>query len=354
MPPRAATASAADTSAPARGPSPSRTEALQREAAAPPSAASGELTVPTPRGRLAFRIAYASDRKLGHLPTILTAERLNQRGWAIKHAFLDHHDAVRHALATRKAHLGALDAPSALEAAQAGSPTLMLVEYERVALVLAAKRDIEACSQLQGARLAIHAARDAGTTLLKRWLERTCRASPRWLLVRGADNRVAALLKGQIDAAPLPLSDWTGLRLRAPDRFRLLVRFADALPEVKGRVHLADRDWLEQHREVATAFLAELLRTHRLLAARPGLLDEAAERLLPQLAPELRPEIVSDYLAAQMFPLNGGLTTDSVAGTIRFLTETGRLKPGLEPERAADLSPLEAALGMVGAAPGKP
>jgi NitT/TauT family transport system substrate-binding protein len=296
-------------------------------AKAAPAGKPEDLVVPKPSGSLAFRIAYASELQFVHIPTRMTADRLNTQGWTIENVHFAQSELATEAVVKREAVMGAGASVSALRATQAGSPTPIFVEYYRNALVLAAKKEITKCEDLIGARLAIHSEGAVATAQLRSWLGRACKPNPNWLIIPGSPNRATALLAGQIDATPMFLSDWVRIKLEAADRFHFIVNFADALPEVKANVHFADPRWLEQSRPVAVAFTAELLKTHRMLAANPKLLEDAVRRLLPELEANVVPEMVKENMEQEVFAVNGGLTTADVEGTAKFFEGTGELKP---------------------------
>lgn len=329
-----------------------RAEAKPAEKAAP--ARPEDIRVPKPSGNLAFKIAFASEMQFIHIPTVMTVERLNREGWKIETVHFAQSELATEAVVKREAVLGNGASVSALRATQAGSPTPLVSEYYRNALVLATKRDIKRCEDLNGARLAIHSEGAVATAQLRSWMAQACKPNPNWLVIPGSPNRATAMLAGQIDATPMFLSDWVRIKVQAPDRFHHIVNFADALPDVKANVQFADPRWLESSKEVAVAFTAELLKTHRMLAGNPKLLEDNVRRLLPELEAEIVPEIVKENLAAEVFAVNGGLTARDVEGTARFFTGTGELKPGIPLDKAADLSILEGALKIVGTVPGKP
>jgi NitT/TauT family transport system substrate-binding protein len=317
--------------------------------AASPAAKPEAISVPKPSGNLAFRIAYPSSIGFSHVPMVMTTERLKSQGWGVEDVFFSATEVAAEATAKGEAPLTSAAAVTVLRAMEAGARMVMVGERVANEWTIASTTDIRDCAGLTGKRVAIHSEGSISTTMIRVWINSTCRGTnPNYIIIAGSDNRAIALLNKQIDASPLELSDWIAVNTRQPNTFHLLVNFAQGLPDLANTPITVNTNWAEQNRPVVVAYLAELMKTHRMIAANPKLLEDASKRLLPSVDENALPEIVRAYQAIKGFDVNGGLTPQRVQGTLKFFTDTGDLKAGLTPQNTANFTYLEEAFRIVG------
>jgi ABC-type nitrate/sulfonate/bicarbonate transport system substrate-binding protein len=327
--------------------------AVNQPAAAPaPVSQATETRVAKPNGNLAFKIGYSTDMQFVYLPIVITAERLNQAGWQIEHAFFAQTEVNTEAVAKNAVQLAFSASFSALQATQQGTRIPMVMEPVINAWTLVSRRELNTCEDLNGKRVAHHSEGAVNTAMVKTWVASTCRGTPNFMVIASSPGRANALMSGQIDATTLYLSDWIRVDLEQPGRFHVLKYFSEGVPDLSADMVIGNEDWLEKNRDVAVAFLAELLTTHRMLATNPRMLEEAGQRLVPELDANVLSQMIKAYQDITAFPKNGGLTPAKAAGTIRFFTDAGLLKPGLTIEQVSNLGPLNDALAIVGSVPG--
>jgi hypothetical protein len=89
-----------------------------------------------------------------------------------------------------------------------------------------------------------------------------------------------------------------------------------------------------------------------MIHANPKVLEAAVLKYLPDTPKDAAPRAVNAYInVIRAWPQNGG-DTSMLEETIRFFTERGELKPGLDANQIANLTILQNALKMVGKVPG--
>jgi ABC-type nitrate/sulfonate/bicarbonate transport system substrate-binding protein len=181
-----------------------------------------------------------------------------------------------------------------------------------------------------------------------------CGAKPSRLVIPGGENRIVALMNGQIDATFVQLSDWITLNAERPGQFPILMKFSEELPGLVGGVLAANKPWLDKNAEIATAYAAEVLLDNRRVASDPKPLEEAAKKYQSKDEVKIFPQTYKAYQKdLGGFRQNGGLNAERLKSAIDLFTGLDLLKPGLTVERVANLNILEGALKTIGKVPGK-
>lgn len=170
--------------------------------------------------------------------------------------------------------------------------------------------------------------------------------------VPGSENRIVAMMNGQIKASIVDLSNKNLLMARAGDRFHVLPGVdAPASDEtVFGRL-----DWMTENREQVDILVEELLRTWRQMSADPAWIEEERKRrgLLEDLPPEIVGEVADYYtegVKEGVFGPDGG-GPDDVRADLDFYVEAGQLEGPAEDLKVEDfwyLEPLRAAQAKLG------
>lgn len=306
-----------------------------------------DVVVPKPAGDLSFKIAYSSAFGFSDVPAILTADRLNKDGWKIEHVNFAQSEVAIEAVAKGETKLGGGSTFTAMAANQKGAKLALIGERNSNEWVVVSVPAIRTCQDLNGKRLAVHSEGAVSTAMVKVWVREQCNGTPNYIVISGSENRAAAIMNGQIDATPLELSDWVKVDVQRPNQFQLLVNFSKGLASLSTSSYYANTDWLETNKPVGVAFMAEILKTHRMVEQDPKLLEEGAKKYVPEVDAAALPRIIAAYKEIDGFPVNGGLDAAKVEGTIKFFTDSGQLQPGMTVQRAANLSVLEEAYKIV-------
>lgn len=237
--------------------------------------------------------------------------------------------------------------PAWVTAIQRGAPLELILQRRFNDWQLYSVRDIATCEDLEGRTVAIHSESSITAAMTRSWVEETCPGTePNYVIIAGSENRYAAMIAGEVDASPIELVNALQLEEEAGDRFHLLTSFAESLPELAATIQAVNTEFAEQHPETVQALVEAILEQHRLVADDPAYLLELAERYPESVTEQPTEEAAARY--AGLFPVNGGLTEETLEYTIDFFTEAGNLEPGLEPAEIADLSYLQEALAEIG------
>jgi ABC-type nitrate/sulfonate/bicarbonate transport system substrate-binding protein len=304
-----------------------------------------DVKVPKPNGNLNIKIGHPSSISFYDLPTQLTHERLNKQGWSIKNVEFVRTDLNIQALAQGTVQIAIALSVDPMRVVEKGGNIKWLMENTPGEFVMIARKEIAKCENLSGKRFAIHG-ETSGTSLSgKMWITDVCKASPTFLVIPGGENRIVALRNEQIDATLVQLSDWLNLDAQMPGRFHIILSAGPF--NISGSGFWANGEWLEKNRKVATAYAAETLNTFRMIHANPKLLEQATTKYIPDTRPEAIPATVKAYLGIGAWPRNGG-DTAMLEQTIRFFTERGELKPGMQVSKIVEPTIRDDAVKMVG------
>jgi hypothetical protein len=88
-----------------------------------------------------------------------------------------------------------------------------------------------------------------------------------------------------------------------------------------------------------------------MINANPKLLEKATLTYVPDTRPEALPATLKTYGQIGAWPQNGG-DASMLEDAIRFFTEQGELKPGLDSKQIVNTTVLQNALKIIGRVPG--
>ena len=310
-----------------------------------------EVTVPKPSGNLTLQIGHPSTISIYDVPSQITHERLNRQGWNIKSVEFTRTDFNTQALAQATVQIALSQVLDPVRVIQGGGKLSYIMENNPGEFVLIARRELKDCKALDGKRFAIHG--DTATTSLaaKLWLLNECKVNPNIMVVPGGENRVIALQNNQIDGTLVQMGDWLNLDAKAPGKFHIID--TGRLFNVSGMGLWANSDWLSKNEPLATAYIAESLKTFRMIHANPSIMEAAVQKYVPDTPKQTIAPAIKAYLEiVKAWPQNGGDTT-IVEDTVKFFTERGELKPGIDVKQMANFKPLDGALKTIGKLPGQ-
>jgi NitT/TauT family transport system substrate-binding protein len=170
--------------------------------------------------------------------------------------------------------------------------------------------------------------------------------------VPGSENRIIAMMNGQIDATIVDLANKNLLMEKAGDRFHVLPGLQDTASD---ELVFASADWLAANRETADIVVEEMLKLWREMAADPTIIEtERAKRgLLEDQPKEIVAEVVPFYTEAVKegvyAPTGGGEA--AARADFEFYVLSGQLQSPadqLKVEDFWDLGPLDRARAKLG------
>jgi ABC-type nitrate/sulfonate/bicarbonate transport system substrate-binding protein len=313
-------------------------------------ARAADVEVPKPRGNLEIKLGHPSTISLYDMPAVMTRERLNSQGWNVSSVEFTRTDLNVQALAQGTIQLANSQVMDPVRATQKGAKLFFLMENNGGEFVMIAKNDIKDCKDIDGKRFAIHG--EAATTSLavKLWLLNNCKIKPNMMVIPGGENRVVALQNNQIDATLVQLGDWLNLDSQAPGRYHIIK--TGNLFNISGASFWANGEWLRKNEEVATAYIAELLKTFRMVHANPKILEPVVAKQLPDMPKHIIAPAIKAYLeVVRAWPQNGG-DTSILDDTVKFFSDSGELKAAVNTKELVEPKILANALSKLGKVPG--
>ncbi|MEO9899179.1 MULTISPECIES: ABC transporter substrate-binding protein [Alphaproteobacteria] len=166
--------------------------------------------------------------------------------------------------------------------------------------------------------------------------------------VPGSENRIVAMLKGQVNASIVDISNKNILMSKSEGRFH-------TLPGLDGRasdeILFANQNWIDDNQESVAILVEALLKTWQEVNEDPTIVDRERKRfnLLSDLPEELLSEVDAYYQEAVdggLYDPNGG-GADAARADFEFYGEAGQLAGDpatLKVEDFWNLGPLNAAL----------
>jgi NitT/TauT family transport system substrate-binding protein len=170
--------------------------------------------------------------------------------------------------------------------------------------------------------------------------------------VPGSDNRIIALMNGQIKATIVDLANKNKLMQMAPGKFNVLPSVDNPASD---EVVFASEEWIKSNPEQVKVIVEELLKLWREMKTNPQIIeDERAKRnLLADQPKEVLEEVVPYYTEGMkegLFDPEGG-SEEAIKADFEFYTEAGQLEGNpaeLKVEDYWNLQPLNDASKALG------
>ncbi|MEW6673282.1 MAG: ABC transporter substrate-binding protein [Thermodesulfobacteriota bacterium] len=164
--------------------------------------------------------------------------------------------------------------------------------------------------------------------------------------VPGSENRIIAMMKGQIKASIVDLANKNLLMSKAGDRFHVLPGVSDPVTD-EGL--FADVNWLKKNEKTVMILVEELVRTWQDMIKDPTIMDKERKKrnLLSDLPKELLADVDKFYKEAVdggLYDPKGGL--NAAKADFEFYVGAGQLKGPADSLKVEDywyLAPLQAA-----------
>ena len=170
--------------------------------------------------------------------------------------------------------------------------------------------------------------------------------------VPGSENRIVAMINGQIKATIVDLANKNILMEQAGDQFHVLPGLEVPASD---EVLFARQDWLTDNPETVSIIVEELLGVWREMNENPAIIEEerASRGLLEDMPPEILAEVTPFYTEgteAGLFDPDGG-SRETALVDFDFYVEAGQMDgpaDGLVVEDYWYLEPLDAAKAKLG------
>ena len=205
-----------------------------------------DINVPKPAGELNIKIGETSGMSFSRLPSRVTDDRLRAKGWKIETVGLKGIDLIAEAVSSGTVQLARFQILDALRAIEKGGRLTLLLEDRPDEFIMIARKGITKCSDLNGKRYGVQNIGAPYALMSEKWMREKCGAKATLLVISGGENRIVALMNGQLDGTSVQLSDWINLNSERPDEFPILMKFAEELPGLLAGVLIANKPWLEK------------------------------------------------------------------------------------------------------------
>lgn len=317
--------------------------------AAPASAAVAAAPTAVPfKGTKTFKVVFTSIG-LSSTPMLAAIDALRKDGFTIDTPEIAESELALQGLAKGDFAFGSGTTSGVLAVAEKGAKIKILMDRLSSEWTVYATANIKTCADLDGKKLAIHSEGAVSSAMVRDYLNTNCPAAkPNFLIVPGSDNRLAALLAGQIDASPLELSDAIALEAKGGAKFVQVTNFAKTLPTVHPTTVYANGDFLTANPDSARALIKAILLEHRKIAGNAKYLEDITVKYFPKIAKETLPAAAKQYVDLKMFDVNGGLTPELVQASIDFFAAAGSIKAGMKVSDVSDFSHLNLVLQEIG------
>src|SRR5262249_43158774 len=253
-----------------------------------------EVEVLKPKGNLEIKLGHPSTISMYDMPAVLTNERLNKNGWNVKSVEFTRTDLNVQALAQGTIQFANSQVMDPVRANQKGAKLVFVMENNGGEFLMIGKNEIKDCKDTDGKRFAIHG--EAATTSLaaKLWLLNDCKVNPKIMVIPGGENRIVALQNNQIDATIVQLGDWLNVDDQAPGKYHVIK--PGNLFNISGASFWSNTDWLRKNEDLAIAYIAELLKTFRMVHSDPKILEPVVAKSLPDMPKNIVAPAIKAYI----------------------------------------------------------
>ena len=284
------------------------------------------------------------------LAFVIAMERAKERGVDYELTSFAKEELAIQAIINGQAHLGVGTPYSVVQKSKV--PLKAVFQMSRLVFFTVASKDYATWKDLDGEPFTFHA-RGSGTEAIGNILAaRNGIEFGERSYVPGSENRIIAMMNGQIKATIVDLANKNLLLEKAGDRFHVLPSIDNPASD---ELVFASAEWIENNQETVDIIVEELLRLWREMAENPNIVEEerAARNLLSDQPQEILDEVVPFYTEAMKegvyHPSGGG--EEAARADFEFYAEAGQLEgdPGeIKVEDFWDLGPLERAREKLG------
>jgi NitT/TauT family transport system substrate-binding protein len=284
------------------------------------------------------------------LAFVIAMERAKERGVDYELTSFAKEDLAIQSIINGQAQLGVGTPYAVIQKSKV--PLKVIFQMSRLVFFPVASNEYATWKDLDGQPFTFHA-RGSGTEAIGNILaKRNGIEFGERSYVPGSENRIIAMINGQIEATIVDLANKNLLLEKAGDKFHVLPGIDNPASD---ELVFASAEWLEKNQEQADIIVEELLRLWREIAANPNIIEEerAKRNLLSDQPQEILDEVVPFYTEAMKegvyHPSGGG--AEAAMADFEFYTEAGQLEGAtgdIKVEDFWDLGPLERARAKLG------
>jgi NitT/TauT family transport system substrate-binding protein len=297
-----------------------------------------------------IRVALGDVISVETLAFVIALERAKERGIDYQLTSFAKEDLAIQATINAQADLAVGTPYSVMQKSKA--PLKLLFQVSRLVFFPVADKSYKSWKDLNGQPFAFHA-RGSGTEAIGNIIaKREGIQFGQRSYVPGSENRIIAMMNGQIKATIVDLANKNILMQKAGDRFHVLPGVSDPASD---ELLFARTEWLQQNQKEVDIIVEELLKLWREMAANPAVIEvERAKRnLLKDQPKELLAGVTRFYaegVKEGVFHPGGG-SVEAAKADFEFYTEAGQMQgpaSSLKVEDFWDFGPLERARKRLG------
>lgn len=307
-------------------------------------------TAPGAEAAEKVRVALGDVVSVETLPVVIALERARERGVDYELTSFAKEELAIQSIVSRQADIGIGTPYSVIQKSKV--PLKVLFQVSRLVFFPVADRKYASWADLDGEPFTFHA-RGSGTEAIGNILAaRHGIEFGQRSYVPGSENRIIAMINGQIGATIVDLANKNKLMELAPDRFHVLPGLEEPASD---ELLFASEGVIAENPEAVTIIVEEMLKLWQEMKEHPGIIEEerAARGLLADQPREILDEVVPFFEQAAeagiYAPSGGG--EQAARADFEFYTAAGQLEGDpaeLRVEDYWDLAPLNAARAKLG------
>ena len=333
-----------------------------QEASTQPSDATGTQppaseSADQPRGEVVVLRVGSIAPRLAHLPSLVAADMLAEKGIVIQWVYFQSDGAVSTALAAGAIDMATNSPQRAEQLNEAGGDTRVFsTMWGTLDWLLIARDGIETLEDLPGNTFAISSP-GSTTDLLTRELLAPRGLSPEdngitLAAIGGTGARAAALLAGSADVAWLGY-DAAYTLLEENEGFHVLedMSVGSEFPGYISQMWTADADYIAEHPDVILAITKAQIEANRWAQDGDAFVARAQESIVAFIGNQTEEQIRwahDRYVETGLFPVDGGVTPEAIQTTMELTFKAGSIEKIPEYEEIADDSFQQQVLEEIG------
>lgn len=296
------------------------------------------------------RVALGDVVSVETLAFLIALERAKDRGVDYEMTSFAKEELAIQSIVNGQADLGVGTPYSVIQKAKV--PLKVIFQMSRLVFFPVASNEYKSWKDLDGQPFTFHA-RGTGTEAIGNIIaKREGIEFGQRSYVPGSENRIIAMMKGQINATIVDLANKNKLMEMAGDKFHVLPGVSDVPSD---ELVFANQNWIEEHPEAVNVVVEEMLKLWNEMSQNPAVIEEerAKRNLLADQPKEILAEVVPFYtegVKEGLFsPTGGGMA--AAKADFEFYTEAGQMEgpaDSLSVEEYWNLEPLNAAKKKLG------
>jgi NitT/TauT family transport system substrate-binding protein len=302
------------------------------------------LAAGSPASAAPIQVALGDTISVETLAYVIALERAKDRGVDYKLTSFAKEDLAIQAVVNGQADIGIATPYSVVQKSKA--PLRGLFQVTRAVFFPVADKSYKTWKDLDGQPFAFHA-RGTGTEAIGNIIaarEKITFGQRTYLA--GSENRIVAMMNGQVKATIVDLANKNLLMAKAGDRFHVLPGLKETPSD---EILFARTDWVSKNQKSADIIVEEFHRLWQEMAKDPGVIER--ERVKRTLLKDLPKEVLADVTKFYTEAVQNGIFHDggSPASTeldFQFYTQAGQMAGNASDHKVADywdFGPLERA-----------